>query len=590
MAGKIPQQFIDDLLARIDIIDIVDSYVPLRKAGSNHQALCPFHDEKTPSFTVSQVKQFYHCFGCGMNGTAITFLMEYLHLGFIDAVEELASRAGLQVPREDGFVSHSGDQTTELYELMELVVRFYCQQLREHPQAEKAVNYLKQRGITGEIAAQYEVGYAPQGWDNLIKTLGGSDAALQRLAKTGMVLKNDNGGYYDRFRERIMFPIRDQRGRAIGFGGRILDDGTPKYLNSPETPLFHKGKELYGIHQARHRLKNIEKLYIVEGYMDVLALAQYEIQNTVATLGTATTQEHLEKIFRLTSQIIFCFDGDSAGEKAAWRALETSLPLLRDGRQVYFIFLPEGHDPDTFVREHGRDSLEDSKISIPLSDYLLNNLKNRSNLASREGRAALIENSLPYLVKFPAGTLRRLIVNDLATLAQDDANRIESMLQKDAKKIQQSVQGTTRQARIESSSPIQLVIKYLVHQPKLALLLSSTNTKSLERVEINGIDFLLQLIEQIQQNPKITTANILEHWRDTRYARRLKEIAASEDILPSLEDPDSQFLDAIDRLSGTTEKPLDTFKVRKSPKDLTETDKEKLRNMQTGCKSSTQEK
>jgi DNA primase len=470
---------------------------------------------------------------------------------------------------------------------MELVVRFYSRQLREHPQANKAVDYLKQRGITGEIAAQFEVGYAPQGWDNLIKALGGSDAALQRLAKTGMVLKNDSGGHYDRFRERIMFPIRDHRGRAIGFGGRILDDGTPKYLNSPETPIFHKGKELYGIYQARDTLKNSDRLYIVEGYMDVLALAQFGILNTVATLGTATTQEHLEKLFRITGQVIFCFDGDSAGEKAAWRALETSLPLLRDGRQVHFIFLPGGHDPDTFVREHGRDSLEDRKISTPLSDYLLNSLKKQTDLSTREGQATLIEKSLHYLNKLPPSAFRKLLVSDLAALARSDAHDIESMIKQD-NKAKPRIYRTHTKELSESNTPMHLVIKYLVHNPKLALTI--TSTEKLAHIKHKGMDFLLQLIEQIQQNPQITTANILEKWRDTKYANRLNEIAASEDILPSLDDPELQFLDAINKLSDTTEKPLDSLKDRHSPEELSETDKEKLRNLQAGHKSSTIEK
>jgi DNA primase len=589
MPGRIPQNFIDDLLARIDIVDIVDSSVPLRKAGRNHQAVCPFHDEKTPSFTVSQDKQFYHCFGCGASGTAITFLMEYMHLGFVDAVEELASRAGLQVPREDGPVSKSEDSTAELYELMELVTRHYCKQLREHPQASLAIEYLKQRGITGEIAAEFEIGYAPAGWDNIIKALGGSDAAQQRLAKTGMLLKKDTGGYYDRFRDRIMFPIRDHRGRAIGFGGRVMGEGTPKYLNSPETPIFHKGKELYGLHQARHTHKeDLERLYIVEGYMDVLALAQFGIHNTVATLGTAVTREHMEKLFRITDLVVFCFDGDTAGEKAAWRALEMAIPLLRDGRQVYFIFLPEGHDPDSFVRERGHDAFEDKKISVPLSDYLLNILKKKTNFVSREGRAAFIESSLPYLKKLPPGTLRRLLINDIASLAQDDADSILSMIQQDKKKIQPTVQRATRQSRPESNSPIQLVIKYLIHKPELALLI--TSTKSLERIDTNGMDFLLQLIELIRKNSQITTANILEHWRDTKYEMRLNEIASSEDILSYLDDPESQFLDAINKLYDSTEKPLDSFKSHQSPGELTESEKDALRHLHMGDKQSPSKK
>ncbi|HKK16132.1 MAG TPA: DNA primase, partial [Gammaproteobacteria bacterium] len=302
MAGLIPQQFIDDLLTRIDIIDVIDGYVPLRKAGRNHIARCPFHDEKTPSFTVSQEKQFYHCFGCGANGTAIGFLMEYAGMDFVEAVEELAGRAGLEVPREGGQPSRDSG-VTELYELMEMVVRYYCRQLREHPEAQRAVDYLKERGLTGQLARDFELGFAPAGWDNLVNELGGSDAALQRLAKTGMIIQRENGGYYDRFRDRIMFPIRDQRGRAIGMGGRVLGDGTPKYLNSPETPIFHKGRELYGLYQVRHKQKSIEQLFVVEGYMDVLALSQHGIGNCVATLGTAVTQDHMERLFKVCNLI-----------------------------------------------------------------------------------------------------------------------------------------------------------------------------------------------------------------------------------------------------------------------------------------------
>ena len=434
MSGRIPQHFIDDLLARTDIVDVIDGYVPLRKAGRNHQALCPFHDEKTPSFTVSQDKQFYHCFGCGANGTAITFLMEYSHLDFVAAVEELAARAGLEVPREGGDPGRARDDgLTELYELMELVVDFYRRQLREHPDAKRAVAYLKQRGITGEIAAEYELGYAPPGWDNLLRQLGQSEEAQQRLARIGMSIKRDGGGYYDRFRDRIMFPIRDQRGRAIAFGGRVLEEGTPKYLNSPETPIFHKGRELYGLYQARHQRKDLERLYVVEGYMDVLAMAQYGVVNTVATLGTAATKDHIEKLFRSTGRIVFCFDGDAAGRKAAWRALEEALPALREGRQAYFLFMPEGEDPDTYIRRNGREAMEDPAVAMPLSDYLINTLKADNDLATREGRSRLLDQALPYLSRMPPGTLRQMLLRDIAGLARTPLEDIEPRLRGEAR-------------------------------------------------------------------------------------------------------------------------------------------------------------
>jgi DNA primase len=414
MAGRIPQHFIDELLARIDIVDIIDAYVPLKKAGRNHQACCPFHDEKTPSFTVSQPKQFYHCFGCGANGTAISFLMEYLHMGFIEAIEDLASRAGLEIPRDTVQTSNTNNQSSELYELMEIVTGYYSKQLRNHPQAETVITYLKNRGISGEIAAEYELGFAPPGWDNLLSELGGSDESQKRLLKIGAIIENDRGGYYDRFRDRLTFPIRDQRGRAIGMGGRVLGDDKPKYLNSPETPIFHKGRELYGLFQARKTLKEVDSLFVVEGYMDVIALAQFGIRNAVASLGTAATPEHMEKMFRITNKIVFCFDGDEAGNKAAWRGLENSLPLLKDDKQVYFMFLPAGEDPDTFVQNKGKEAFLDANLQTPLSEYLFDYLGKGMNLESLEDQASMAKVTLPYVGKLstaPAltsGLLRKL--------------------------------------------------------------------------------------------------------------------------------------------------------------------------------------
>ena len=469
MAGRIPQNFIDDLLTRIDIIDVIDGYVSLRKAGKNHLARCPFHEEKTPSFTVSQDKQFYHCFGCGANGTAITFLMEYGGMDFVEAIEELASRAGLQVPREGADISHQDSGNAELYELMEMVVRFYGQQLREHPQAQSAIDYLKQRGISGELAATFELGFAPPGWDNLLRNLGGSDAAQLRLEKAGMTLKKDSGGYYDRFRNRIIYPIRDQRGRTIGFGGRVIDDKeTPKYLNSPETSIFHKGRELYGLYQAKQKLKDLKKLYVVEGYMDVLALAQYGINNSVATLGTAVTQEHLERMFRVCSDLVFCFDGDNAGKKAAWRAVDIALPLLRDGRQCHFLFFPEGDDPDSYVHSHGRDEFENTTALVPLSKFLLDTLKQKIDLSTSEGRALLAEKSTPYLSKLPANALRELLISELATQTKLNVDYIKELLNNNyknthTKKARPLVNATLKR---NSSNLVSEAIRFLLHHPQ----------------------------------------------------------------------------------------------------------------------------
>ncbi|NNE38193.1 MAG: DNA primase, partial [Gammaproteobacteria bacterium] len=411
MPGRIPQSFIDDLLARTDIVDVIDNYVSLKKGGKNYLGLCPFHDEKTPSFTVSPDKQFYHCFGCGANGTAIGFLMEYNRMDFPEVVEDLASKAGLEVPREGGNLN-SNDGTSESYELMELIVKYFRDQLKEHTGSQQAVDYLKGRGISGEIAAKYELGYAPPGWDNLLKKFGGSRDSQTRLEKLGMVITRDSGGQYDRFRDRIMYPIRDYRGRVVGFGGRTLGDDTPKYLNSPETIIFHKGRELYGLFQARQKLKETNRIFVVEGYMDVIALAQFQITNAVATLGVAATSDHLHRIYRNVNQVVFCFDGDEAGRTAAWRAMEIALTFLREGNQAFFIFMPDGKDPDDFVREHGNEFFQDHDNFIPLSDYLFSNLTSKVDLKTREGRSQLIDLATPLIAKIPQGGFKQLITSD----------------------------------------------------------------------------------------------------------------------------------------------------------------------------------
>ncbi|MEJ2760563.1 MAG: DNA primase [Gammaproteobacteria bacterium] len=550
MAGRIPQHFIDDLLARIDIVDVIEGFVPLRKAGKNYQALCPFHDEKTPSFTVSRDKQFYHCFGCGANGTAITFLMEYDHLDFVAAVEELAARAGLEVPREGGGPARPRDDgLTELYELMELVVTFFRRQLREHADARRAVNYLKKRGISGEIAAEYELGFAPPGWDNLLKALGRSGEAQQRLARVGLAIERDGGGYYDRFRDRIMFPIRDQRGRAIGFGGRILDQGTPKYLNSPETPLFHKGRELYGLYQARRRHKDMDRLYVVEGYMDVLALAQYGVGNTVATLGTAATREHIDKLFKSSDRIVFCFDGDEAGRKAAWRALEETLPALREGRQAFFLFMPEGEDPDTYIRRHGREFLEDPAVAMPLSDYLINTLKEDSDLATREGRSRLLDRAVPYLSKLPQGALRQMVLRDIAGIARTPPEDIEPLLKGGPRPRRPATPGIKR-GKAGRMTLVSRLITRLLYQPDLVRFIDDPDR--LDEAPAAGADFLKELVEFIQARPHIRFAGILEHWRGTRFEARLTDLAiAGTDLLsePELDGSlDTELLDGLERL------------------------------------------
>ena len=415
--SRIPQNFIDDLLSRLDIVDIVDRRVKLKKAGKNYSACCPFHDEKTPSFTVSPDKQFYYCFGCGANGNAIGFVMEYERLGFVETIESLAQHAGLEVPKENTKQNQVQDsRRKELYEQLNKASLYYQNQLKEHPQRLNAVNYLKGRGLTGVIARDYNLGYAPPGWDNLLLKLGQNEHDISLLIDSGLLVhKPEERKTYDRFRHRIIFPIRDTRGRVIGFGGRVLGDDKPKYLNSPETEVFSKGRELYGLYEARQSSRQLDSLIVVEGYMDVIALGQYGIQNAVATLGTACGEEHLTLAFKYVDEIVFCFDGDNAGRNAAKRALMNSLTSMQDGRQIRFLFLPEGQDPDTLVRQVGSDRFNDMiKNAIPLEDFLFEVASENININSMDGRAKFSKVASPLIGKIPEGVYRELMFNNLA--------------------------------------------------------------------------------------------------------------------------------------------------------------------------------
>ncbi|MFO7857698.1 MAG: DNA primase, partial [Ectothiorhodospiraceae bacterium] len=415
MAGRIPDAFIDELLARADIVELIGSRLQLRKAGANYQALCPFHSEKTPSFSVSPSKQFYHCFGCGAHGTAIRFLMEYDRLSFPEAVEHLARQVGMDVPREAQ--PRSDPQAAGLYPLLEKAEAAFRGWLRGHPERERAVAYLRRRGLSGTIAARYGIGFAPPGWDNLLRELGNAE----ELVRAGLAIQRDSGGTYDRFRDRIIFPIRDRRGRPVGFGGRVLDDGEPKYLNSPETPVFHKGRELYGLHECLQQQRYPDPILVVEGYMDVVALAQQGLPNAVATLGTATTTDQVERLFRTTRNVVFCFDGDTAGQQAAWRALENTLPALRDDRQARFLFLPEGEDPDSLVRAQGAEAfLGRVTEAEPLSGFLFRELERDAELHTPDGRARLVERAAPVIARCPAGVFRDMLVDELARRARLD--------------------------------------------------------------------------------------------------------------------------------------------------------------------------
>ena len=476
MAGRIPQTFIDDLLDRADIVEVVDRRVKLKKTGKNYSARCPFHDEKTPSFSVNPDKQFYYCFGCGAGGNALGFLMDYENMDFPRAVETLADSVGLQVPREEA-PSQAQRSQRELYPLMEEVAKYYQQQLRQHPQKSEAVDYLKGRGLTGIIAKQYDMGFAPPGWDNLLSALGDNETRKTQLLKTGMVVTNEAGRSYDRFRHRVIFPIRDQRGRVIAFGGRVLGDDKPKYLNSPETEIFHKGRELYGLYQARQANRQLQRIIVVEGYMDVIALAQHGISNASATLGTATSQAHLEKIYRLCPEVVFCFDGDEAGRKAATRALESALPCMQDGRQVRFLFLPEGEDPDTLVRSQGAAAFQQLvQTATPLEQFLFDSLGEGLALDSMDGRARLSKLAAPMLAKIPAGVYKQLMFQALAERTGLEADALQELVDIPLPPPPETPTAPPRPRRraalpgppVEFSNLAQSATALLLHQPGIA--------------------------------------------------------------------------------------------------------------------------
>ncbi len=539
MAGRIPQTFIDDLLSRIDIVDLIGSRISLKKAGKDYQACCPFHKEKTPSFTVSRDKQFYHCFGCGAHGTAVSFLIEYDHMSFVEAMEELAHQAGVEVPREGG--EAQAPDYRPLYDTLEQAARYYAQQLRQHPRAQRAVDYLKGRGLSGEIAATYGIGYAPPGWDNLTRQLVNDQPGLERLRATGLLSESD-GRCYDRFRDRIMFPIRDHRGRTIGFGGRVLDDSKPKYLNSPETPLFHKGQALYGLHEAQQALGRIERLLVVEGYLDVVALAQYGIHYAVATLGTATTPEHLERLFRTTSNVVFCFDGDRAGREAGWKALTTALPFMREGRGIRFLFLPEGEDPDSLVRKEGAAAFEQRLAEAsPFSSFLFDRLAEQVDMTTLDGRARLAEKAKPLLAKLPQGIFRDMMYDQLGKLIDLNPVQLQDNAVPKAKARSRQVK-----PQGQSMSPVRMAMALLLQHPELAQVPGLTS--SWRQLEAPGIGLLSDVLDVLQTQPTLSTAALTERWRGREEWRHLAKLAAVELPIP----PDgyqAEFRGALARLA-----------------------------------------
>ncbi len=511
MGGLIPESFIQELLGRLDIVEVIERHLPLKRAGREYQACCPFHDEKTPSFTVSPQKQFYHCFGCGAHGSVIGFAMNYEGLEFVDAVEDLARHAGLTVPRE---AIRKAQPSPGLYEVMEAAACFYQDQLKT---SQEAIDYLKQRGLSGEIAKEFEVGFAPDGWDNLIKQLGkrfggdgnrpgGGEKKLSLLQRAGL-LSEGKSGSYDKFRHRIMFPIHDRRGRVIGFGGRALDDDGPKYLNSPETELFHKGRELYGLYLARKSQAKLDRIIVVEGYMDVVALAQFGFHNCVATLGTATTGDQAELLFRAASEVIYCFDGDEAGRKAAWRALEATLPRLREGRQAKFLFPPEGEDPDTMVRSKGAGAFAALlDTAQPLSEFFFDHFTAAVDMASIDGRAKLVEMARPQLEVIPGGVFHDMMFSRLEALAQ------HRLLASRNRAAGGSGNVPIGRRPTQQRTPMRLALAHLVQNPSLATLAGGMNRFS--GCDLPGIEIYRQLVDFCAKHPNMTTAQLLEFWHE----------------------------------------------------------------------------
>ena len=574
----IPQDFIDDLIARADIIEVLGRRIQLKKAGREFKACCPFHDEKTPSFTVSPSKGFYHCFGCGAHGTAIGFLMEFDHMSFVEAIEALAGMMGVDVPRDES--DRPARRYDELFSLMGSVENHWQACLRDNP---GAVDYLKQRGIDGATAKRFGIGYAPDSWSDVLDKFGKTTEAAERLLATGLVIRKDNGKHYDRFRDRIMFPIRDTRGRTIGFGGRALGDGEPKYLNSPETVLFHKGRELYGLYEARQALRQIDQLVVVEGYMDVVALSRHGIDFSIATLGTATTSDHLDRIFRLTDNVVFSFDGDRAGRAAAWRALENALPQVREGRQIRFVFLPEKHDPDTYVNEFGADGfMQAIDEGIALSDFLIGELSSQVDMTTIDGKARLAELAKPLINDIPPGVYRELLIDSLADTVGLSAAKLERMLgqardSKNRPAPKPADEGKRRRSVSASGRPsvVRRAITLLLNYPESV---NKLDIEMLAGVKRPGVDLLHDLIETIQKEPNITTAGLLERWRHDDKGRHLGKLAAIE--VPAEEDFDAsaELAACLDQLAAAGRRERIDFLIEKQKvSSLTDEEKAEFR-------------
>ena len=547
MSGRIPQSFIDELVARADIVELIGRRVALTKAGREFKAPCPFHDEKTPSFTVSPQKDFYHCFGCGAHGSAIGFLMNFDNLGFVDAVEALAEMLGVAVPR-DAQAVHRAAEGNRLYDVLAEADRVYRAGLKD---SSIAIDYLRTRGIDGPTAARFAMGYAPDAWDSLLRRLGTDEARRKLLVEAGLVKKNEQGRQYDRFRDRIMFPIRDQRGRVVGFGGRLLGDGEPKYLNSPETPVFHKGQALYGIYEAQQRsgprADRPDEILVVEGYLDVAALAQHGIGPAVATLGTATTVEHIRRLTRIAQRVVFCFDGDRAGRAAAWRAMETALPQAGGRVELKFLLLPEGEDPDSLVRAGGTEIFrQHMESAVPLSDFLLRELRGQVDLSSADGRSRLVALARPLFSRLPRGVYRELLIRQVAQTIDVDAGRLEREIEAPGLDPyadgRRTVGGAAPKQR---GTLIRRAIGLVLNYPAIGATLSEI--PDLTKVDLPGIALLRQLLEAVAENPGITTGGLLERFRTDPEGRHLGRLF-DKAPLDSEEAASSVLKDMIERI------------------------------------------
>ncbi|WP_033575768.1 DNA primase [Dickeya chrysanthemi] len=577
MAGRIPRVFINDLLARTDIVDLIDARVKLKKQGKNYHACCPFHHEKTPSFTVNGDKQFYHCFGCGAHGNAIDFLMNYDRLEFVESIEELAAMHGLDVPYEAGTgpTQLERHQRQSLYELMKQLSAFYQHTLKQ-PAGAPAREYLARRGLSDEIIQQFAIGCTLPGWDNVLKRFGRSGENQTTLTDAGMLVTNENGRTYDRFRDRVMFPIRDKRGRVIAFGGRVMGDGTPKYLNSPETEIFHKGRQLYGLYEAQQKNPELKRLLVVEGYMDVVALAQFGINYAVASLGTSTTADHIQLLFRATDQVVCCYDGDRAGRDAAWRALETALPYLDDGRQLRFMFLPDGEDPDTLVRQEGKAAFEQRiEQAMPLSAFLFDSLLQQVDMSTPDGRTKLSTLALPLIGQVPGETLRLYLRQQLGhKLGLLDDSQLDRLLPKTAE------QTSHYQPPRLKVTTMRILIGLLVQNPRLSAEVPELALDGVEENKIAGLELFLTLVKTCNESPGMNMGLLLEKYRESKYRKQLETLAAWDHMIEEEELEEKFRISLAELYDQLLQQRMDTLIARERTHGLSMNERKELWSLQ----------